>query len=73
MNEQLKLHPTDMKIIKGIEEMPKQEGLRRIEEFNKSLDERFVSTFNTGDEFQRDRAFSSALNTTLIKLSDGKK
>lgn len=63
------LNPRDVKIIKKINDMPREKGLKRAREFRKYLDDRSRNTFDTGSGFNRDTAFSKAIDLTVARLS----
>ena len=72
MSEKIRLHPVDRKIIKRIAKLDPSQRRDQVDQRIASIDDRMVSTFDTGEAFQRDMAFRRALEVFRQPASGGK-
>ena len=65
MSKESSLHPRDEQIIRRIIDLNPKDRQAYVQSAITSIDERMVSTFDTGDAFQKDIAFRNALENVL--------
>jgi hypothetical protein len=72
MSEKIRLHPVDRRIIKRIAKLDPSQRRDQADQRIASIDDRMISTFDTGEAFQRDMAFRRALEVFRQPVSGGK-